>query len=113
MNPRPLVAAVAVTATLLSGGALAQQAEQPPSSPEQMKQFMQTTMGVMVSVMGPMTAAVIEAQLATAAKPETAARIASFKRNLYQALVQSGFNEPDAMRIVVATPLPSASPALK
>jgi SOS response regulatory protein OraA/RecX len=63
--------------------------------------------------MGPMTSAVIEAQLATAAKPETAARIAAFKSNLYQALLQRGFNNEDAMRIVVTTPLPGASPAAK
>jgi hypothetical protein len=78
-----------------------------------MKQIMQATMGAMVSVMGPMTDAVIEAQLNSAAKPETAERIATFKRNLYEALLKKGFNGVDAMHIVVATPLPSASPSSK
>ena len=78
-----------------------------------MKLVMQATMGAMVPVMGPMTEAVIEAQLNSAAKPETAERIAAFKRNLYEALLKKGFNGQDAMHIVIATPLPSASPAAK
>ncbi|MCY7306692.1 MAG: hypothetical protein LH632_11185 [Rhodoferax sp.] len=74
---------------------------------------MQTTMGAMVSVMGPMTDAVLEAQLITAAKPETAERIAAFKKNLYDALLKKGFNGLDAIQIVIATPAPSASPGTK
>ena len=92
--------------------ASAQQAQQPPS-PEQMKQIMQATMGAMVSVMGPMTEAVIESQLAMAAKPETAERIAVFKKNLYDSLVQKGFKAQDALQIVVATSAPTASPSTK
>ena len=76
-----------------------------------MQQLLRTTMGPMVSIMGPMTSAMIEAQLAIAVKPETAARIAAFKRNLYQALLQRGFNNEDAMQIVITTPLPGTSPA--
>jgi hypothetical protein len=105
--------AAAVTATVFSSAAVAQQSQRSPPSPDQMEQLLQTTMGTMVAVMGPMTAAIIEAQLAIAAKPETAARIAAFKSNLYQALLQRGFTNADAMQIVVTTPLPSASPAAK
>lgn len=103
---------VAVIASF-TAHATAQQAPPQPPSPEQMKQLMQATMGAMVSVMGPMADAVIEAQLNAAAKPETAERIASFKMNLYQALLKKGFNGLDAMHIVVATSMPSASPSGK
>ena len=74
---------------------------------------MQATMGAMVSVMGPVTAAVIEAQLTEAAKPETAARLAAFKRNLFQALLKQGFTEQQALQITVSTPAPSATPSGK
>lgn len=50
---------------------------------------MQATMCAMVSVAGLMTAAVIEAQLNLAARPETAERIASFKKNLFDYLEES------------------------
>jgi len=93
--------------------ALAQPSQAQQPSPEQVRQTMQNTMGAMVSVMGPMTDAVLEAQLITAAKPETAERIAAFKKNLYDALLKKGFNGVDAMQIVIATPAPSASPGTK
>ena len=91
----------AVTLATLPLGTLAQQApvptQQQPPSPEQtkakmqanMEASMQATMGAMVSAVGPMTDAVIEAQLSSAAKVETAERIATFKRNLYDALGRS------------------------
>jgi len=105
-----LAAALLASATLPSP---AQTAAPAPAVAEQMKQAMQTTMGTMVTVMGPMTEAMIEAQLTVAARPETAARIASFKKNLYDALLKQGFNGIDAMKIVVTTPLPGAAPASK
>ncbi len=111
MRIKNQIIAVAVALAGTSVGAQQASAQQP--SQEQMKQIMQATMGAMVSVMGPMTDAVIEAQLNSAAKPETAERIASFKRNLYEALLKKGFNGVDAMHIVVSTPLPSASPSAK
>ena len=113
MNLKSRCLAVLSLGAFLTSQAMAQPAATPPPTPEQMKQIMQATMGAMVSVMGPMTEAVIEAQLNAAAKPETAERIAAFKRNLYEALLKKGFNGLDAMHIVVATPMPSASPAAK
>lgn len=95
--------------TVTSGSAARPQ--QP--TPEQMQQIMQATMGAMVSVMGPMTDAVIEAQLANAAKPETAERIATFKRNLFEALMKKDFTPQQALQIVVATSPPSATPSAK
>ncbi len=102
-----------IVALSFSSGAFAQQAAQQPPSPEQMRQIMQATMGAMVSVMGPMTEAVIEAQLSVAARPETASRIAAFKRNLFDALVKQGFKEDQALQIVIATAPPSATPSTK
>ena len=104
---------LALGCALLASQALAQSSAAQQPSPEQMKQIRQATMGAMVSVMGPMTEAVIEAQLTVAVKPETAERIAVFKRRLYEALLKQGFNGIEAMQIVVATSPPSASPSAK
>lgn len=93
------------------------QAQQPPAprqpSPEEMRQIMQATMGAMVGVMGPMTEAVIEAQLNLLARPEAAERIATFKRQLFEALVKKGFSAEQALQIVLTTALPAASPSTK
>lgn len=53
------------------------------------------------------TEAAIEAQLRIAERPETAARIATFKRNLYEALLKKGFSGDQAIQLTIATPLPS------
>lgn len=84
-----------------------------PPSPEQVKQLMQATMGAMVSVMGPMTEAVIQAQLNAAARPEAAEKLAAFKKNLYDALLKKGFDPQQALQIVIATSPPSAAPNAK
>ena len=102
---------IAGAVSLLGSAALAQ--PQQPPSPEQMKQIMQATMGAMVSVMGPMTDAVIEAQVNAAARPETAEKIAAFKKNLYDALLKKGFNVQQALQIVVSTAPPAAAPSAK
>jgi hypothetical protein len=102
---------------LLAGGALgpalAQSPQQKPPSPEDMKRIMDATMGAMVPVMGRMTEVMIEAQLSAAEQPGTAERIASFKFNLYQALLKKGFSAEQALQITVATSPPSAAPAVK
>ncbi len=107
-----------ISAFALASAALAAHAQQPPPAPvspqapnpEQVKQLMQATMGAMVSVMGPMTDAVIQAQLNAAAKPEAAEKMAAFKKNLYDALVKKGFDPQQALQIVIATAPPSAAP---
>jgi len=105
-------------ALALSLAALAAHAQQPqqapqPPSPEQMKALMQATMGAMVGVMGPMTEAIIDAQANAAAKPETAEKMAAFKKNLYDALVKKGFTPQQALQIVIATAPPAAAPTAK
>ncbi len=103
---RPIIA-LSVLA-LVAFSACAQDASKKPS-PEDMKQMMESSMGVMAPMMGKMTEATIEAQLVAAEKPETARRIAVFKKNLYDALLQQGFSKERAFSIVLSTPLPSAS----
>jgi hypothetical protein len=113
MTPSRFVLTIVALGALTGTRVHAQQTQQTPPNPEQLKQVMQATMGAMVSVMGPMTEAVIDAQLNSAAKPETAEKIATFKRNLYEALLKKGFNGIDAMQIVISTSMPSAAPATK
>lgn len=94
-----------------------EQAHKPPPSPEQVQQLMQSsmraTMGTMVEIMGPMTEAALNAQITVAAKPETAERLAAFKKNLFDALVKKGFTQSQALQIVIATNPPAASMAAK
>ena len=73
----------------------AQDAAKKPSQ-EEMKQMMESSMGAMAPMMGRMMDASIEAQLSTAEKPETARRIAVFKKNLYDALLRQGFSKERA-----------------
>lgn len=49
----------------------------------------------------------VENQLKVAEKPETAARIAVFKKNLHSALIKQGFSKTEALSIVNNTPMPS------
>ncbi len=105
----------AVAAVLLSLGVCSAQAQaqKNPPSPEDMQKIMDATMGAMVPVMGRMTEVTIEAQLKVAERPETADRIAAFKRNLYEALLKKGFSGEQAMQITLATSLPAAAPMSK
>jgi predicted amidohydrolase YtcJ len=93
-------AAICWTLVLASTAAAAQQ---PPPTSEPARQIVPAT----EAATGPLTRAAIEAQLEVAARPETAERLAAFKRNLYEALLKKGFNGQDAMQIVIATPPPA------
>ena len=97
---------------LFAFGACAQDDPKKPSS-EEMKQMMESSMGAMGPMMGKMTEATIEAQLAVAEKPETARRIAVFKKNLYDALLRQGFSKAQAFSIVLSTSLPSTGGGLR
>jgi len=103
-----LCAALFVAAT--SASAQSQVPKQ--ASPEEMKQLMEASMGAMVPMMGRMTA-MIDAQLRATERPETAQRLAAFKKNLFDALVQQGFTKEQAFQIVLNTALPSATPTSK
>jgi hypothetical protein len=82
-------------------------------SPDELRQMMESSMGMMVPMMGKMAEVSIEVQLAAAEKPETARRIAAFKKNLYEALAQQGFSKDQAFTIMLNTPLPAPSVGTK
>ena len=81
----------------------------PRPSAEEMQKSMDAAMGSMVPMMGRMTEITIEAQLKLAAMPETAERIAAFKKNLFDQLQKKGFTPSQALQITLSTPLPSAN----
>jgi hypothetical protein len=89
------------------------QPQQKQPSPEEMQKMMDATMGAMVPMMGKMTEVILEAQLKVAERPETAERVAAFKKNLYEALLKKGFNTEQAMQITLETAPPSAAPSGK
>ncbi len=82
-------------------------------TPEEMKQIMDATFGAMVPMMGRMTEVMVETLLMEAEKPETAHRLAVFKRNLYKALIKQGFSKEQAFQLILSTSLPSVTPAMK
>jgi len=51
--------------------------------------------------------------LKIAEKPETATRLAVFKKNLYDALIKQGFSKQDAFQIMLQTGVPAAMPGMK
>lgn len=83
----------------------------PPPRPSQadMQKGMESAMGAMTPLLGQMAEAQIEAQLKVAERPETAERIATFKRNLFDALRRKGFTEEQSLQISSSTSFPIAS----
>ena len=111
---RKTVTLVSVLLLSAIAPAFAQNApSQAPPTPEEMKKIMDATFGAMVPMMGRMTEVMLEAQLKVAAEPQTAERLASFKKNLYDELIKKGFGKDQALQIVVATGIPSAMPSAK
>ncbi len=89
------------------------QPQQKQPTPEEMQKIMDATMGAMVPMIGRMTEVMIETQLRIAEKTDTAERIATFKRNLYEALLKKGFSANQALQITLATAIPSTAPSGK
>jgi predicted aconitase len=113
MNRLPRVIAT-LALTLGSTIPAASQEPIPPTppkrpAPEDIQKSMDAAMGAMVPMMGRMTEATIEAQLAIAERPGTAERIAVYKKNLFEAYKKQGFTVSQALQLTLATPLPSAS----
>ena len=94
-------------------------AQQPPAAApkapnaEEMKKIMEMSMGAMVPMMAKMTDAMLEVMLQRGEDPATAKRIARFKRNLYESLMEEGFSSDQALAIMESTGLPAASPSMK
>ncbi len=111
---RYIITTLALSVLLHSPRSFAQDApQQHQPTPGDMAKIMDATFGAMVPMIAKMTEVMIEAQLKIAVLPDTADRIATFKKNLYDSLVKRGFNANQAMQIVVATSVPSATPAMK
>ncbi|MDN3919449.1 hypothetical protein [Roseateles violae] len=88
---------------------LAQSSAPPSAREENIRRMMESTASPVVPNAARMADAILDAELRFAERPETAARIASFKRNLFEALVKKGFSAEQALQIVLHTPLPSAA----
>lgn len=94
---------------LLFNVALAQTPPSPKPSAEEMQKGMEAAMGAMVPTMTRMAEVQIEAQLKVAEKPETAERVATFKKNLFDALRHKGFTEEQSLQITSSTSFPTVS----
>ena len=58
-------------------------------------------------MMGEMMSNMLKSMSKTMAEPQIAQNFATFTRNYYQALVDRGFTEEEAMKIVTSTGVPS------
>jgi len=85
----------------------AQIAQRP--SPEEMLRVTDSATAANLATLERTTEAQLNAQLRVAERPETAERVASFKKNLFDALRKKGFTAEQAMQVVVSTPLPTVS----
>jgi hypothetical protein len=100
----------AVLVALFVANASAQEAVKPKPLPaEEMKQAMEASMGAMAPMMARVAELTLQAQLNVAENPETARKIAAFKRNLFDALQKQGFSRDEAFSIMLATQLPSTA----
>ena len=109
MNGSPKRVLIACAGLALAFAATAQvvKADQAKLAPDDVvAQMMDENLKAMLPALKAMTQVSIDAQLEAGAKPATAQQLARFKRNLYQELLKSGFDEQQALAIVVATPLP-------
>jgi hypothetical protein len=90
----------------LSALAHAQQPQKP--TPEQMQSMMDASMVSMLPMMARISEMQMETQLKFAERPETAERIASFKKNLFDALRKKGFTAEQSLQILNSTAMPVA-----
>jgi hypothetical protein len=90
----------------LSALAHAQQPQKP--TPEQMQSMMDASVVSMLPMMARISEVQMETQLKFAERPETAERIATFKKNLFDALRKKGFTAEQSLQILNSTALPVA-----
>jgi hypothetical protein len=96
---------LAVLACLpLAAAAQAQLPQRP--SPEEMLRVTDSSTAAALATVERTAEAQLNGQLKIAERPETAERIASFKKNLFESLRKKGFTAEQSMQIVVATALP-------
>lgn len=105
-----LAAALVVLAFVASQPAYAQQPTTRPKRPPQVEvtpDSVQNQMDAMMPMMGQMMMVMMKAMLDVAALPETADKMATFSKNFFDALMAKGFTRDEALRIVMATGLPT------
>jgi hypothetical protein len=107
-NVLVLTALLGLSATALARAQLPQK-----PTPEQMQTMADASMVSMLPMLGRITEAHLDAQLKVAERPETAERIATFKKNLFDALRRKGFTAEQSLQILNATALPSIGQAGK
>lgn len=90
----------------LSSLAHAQQPQKP--TPEQMQSMMDASAVSMLPMLARISEVQMETQLKLAERPETAERIATFKKNLFDALRKKGFTAEQSLQILNATAMPVA-----
>ena len=88
-----------------AGQGIPQEAE---PGPEQVAQMMQT---MMIPMMGQMMQVMIQNMSEALAQQEIAENFASFTRNFYNALMDRGFTQEEALRIVTSSGFPSVGGA--
>jgi hypothetical protein len=93
----------------VSAVAHAQQPQPQKPTPEQMQSMMDASVVSMLPALARMSEVQMETQVKFAARPETAERIATFKKNLFDALRSKGFTVEQAIQITNSTPMPAAS----
>ena len=76
-------------------------------SHEEMQQTQAVMEQMMVPVMGQMMSVMMESMAKTLAQKQVAENLATFSRNYYLALINRGFSEDEAMRIVTAAGIPT------
>lgn len=84
----------------------AQQPQKP--TPEQMQSMMDASVVSMLPMMARVDEVHMETQLKMAERPETAERIATFKKNLFDALRKKGFTAEQSLQILNSTAMPVA-----
>lgn len=101
-------ASIALAAVLFAVYVPATSAQQPtaPAKPDSagaaMETMLRSMMDQQTARMGQLAAVSLTARLAVLAKPEAAQNLATFVRNLYDALVAKGFSKDEALKIVTA-----------
>lgn len=101
----PLLLPCLLSMLALAGAAVAQTTPRP--APEDMLKMADASTTATLATLERTVEAQLNSQLKTAERPETAERIASFKKNLFDALRRKGFTAEQSLQIVLATPLPA------
>jgi hypothetical protein len=101
-------ASIVLAAVLFAVCVPALSAQQPttPAKPDSagaaMETMLRSMMDQQTARMAQLAAVSMTARLAVLAKPETAQNLATFVRNLYDALIAKGFSKDEALKIVTA-----------